>query len=77
MVEKKKQKSDLTLAFIDSSEQVAKLAYESEVGQKIKRMRTVAKSQYRESSHTPYTPDTPPSQFQRLNADTRMPSPKS
>jgi hypothetical protein len=41
---KKKQKSDLTLAFMDCSEQVAKLEYQSEVGQKIQIMRTVAKS---------------------------------
>jgi hypothetical protein len=41
---KKKQKSDLTLAFIDSSEQVAKLAYQSEVGKKIQKMRSVANS---------------------------------
>jgi hypothetical protein len=60
-VKKKKQKSDLTLAFINSSEQVAKLAYQSEVGQKIETMRTVAKSQHRVS------PPAPRSQFGRAN----------
>jgi hypothetical protein len=46
---KRKRKSDFTLAFMDSSEQVAKLAYQSEVGQKIQKMRSLAKSQYQES----------------------------
>ncbi len=46
---KKKRKSDFTLAFMDSSHQVAKLAYQSEVGQKIQKMRSLAKSQYQES----------------------------
>jgi hypothetical protein len=46
---KKKRKSDFTLAFMDSSHQVAKLAYQSEVGQKIQKIRSLAKSQYQES----------------------------
>jgi len=39
-----KQKSDLTLAFVDSSEQVARLAKKSEMGEKIDKMRTLAKT---------------------------------
>ena len=42
----KKQKSDLTLAFVDSSPQVSKLARKSEMGQKINKMRTLAKSKH-------------------------------
>jgi hypothetical protein len=40
----KKRKSDFTLAFIDSSQQVEKLAYQSEVDQEIQEMRSLAKS---------------------------------
>jgi hypothetical protein len=59
----KKYKSDLTLAFMESSEQVAKLAFQSEVGQNIEIMRTVAKSQHQESLMAP------PSQFKRANVE--------
>jgi hypothetical protein len=45
----KRRKSDLTLAFMDSSEQVAKLAQKSEMGQNIDRMRNVAKHNRRGS----------------------------
>ena len=40
----KKRKSDLTLAFVDSSEQVAKLARKSEMTAKIDKMRLEAHS---------------------------------
>jgi hypothetical protein len=66
---KTKQKSDFTLAFMDSSQQVAKLAFRSEIGQKIQKMRTVAKSQYRVS------PPLSSCQSQGLNGETEMPSP--
>ena len=49
----KRQKSDLTLAFMDSSPQVAKLAQRSEMGQKIDKMRKVAKSKHRGSALGP------------------------
>jgi len=39
-----KQKSDLTLGFVDSGEQVAKLAKKSEMAGKIDKMRSEAKS---------------------------------
>jgi hypothetical protein len=45
----KKQKSDFTLAFTDSSQHVAKLGYQLEESQKIQEMRSLAKSQYRVS----------------------------
>ena len=70
---KKKQKSDFTLAFVDTSEQVAKLAYQSEVGQHIQKMRTVAKTQHPES--LPSSPF-PQSQSQRVNAEMQSPRPK-
>jgi hypothetical protein len=44
-----KRKSDFPLAFIDCSQQVAKLAYQSDVGQEIQEMRSLEKSQYRVS----------------------------
>jgi hypothetical protein len=65
----KRHKSDFTLAFMESSDQVAKLAYQSEVGQNIEIMRTVAKSQHRESILAP------PSQFKRANPEIKRPSP--
>ena len=43
----KRQKSDLMLAFMDSSPQVEKLALKSEMGHKIQKMRTVANSKHR------------------------------
>jgi hypothetical protein len=49
----KKQKSDLTLAFMDSSPQVAKLAQRSEMGQKIDKMRKVAKSKHQGTDLAP------------------------
>jgi hypothetical protein len=68
----KKRKSDFTSAFIDSSQQVAKLALISEVGQKIQEMRSLAKSQYRLS------PPSSTCQSQGMNGDleTLSPSPK-
>ena len=74
MVERKSRESDFTLASMDSSEQVAKLAYQSEVGQKIQKMRTVAKSQYRESPYMPRSPS--PSQFQGANVKMKTAIPK-
>jgi hypothetical protein len=49
----KRGKSDLTGAFMDSSEQVAKLAQKSEIGQNIDRMRKLAKSNRRGSVVAP------------------------
>jgi hypothetical protein len=50
---KKRQKSDLTLAFMDSSPQIAKLAQNSEVGQKIDRIRNTLRSHDRRNAITP------------------------
>ena len=66
----RRQKSDFTLAFIESSEQVAKLAHQSQVGQKIQKLRTIAKSHHQKISPAP------PSQFQRSNAKKKILIPK-
>jgi hypothetical protein len=58
---------------MDSSEQVAKLAYRSEVGQKIEKLRTVAKSQYQGNSDSETRIK---SQFHNSNALMQTPSPK-
>jgi hypothetical protein len=49
----KRQKSDLTLAFMDSSPQVTELARKSEMGQKIDKMRKVAESKHLRSVPPP------------------------
>jgi hypothetical protein len=65
---KKKRKTDFMLSFMESSEQVAKLAFQSEVGQEIQEMRTIAKFQQRESLPAPQC------QFKCANVEMKRPS---